>query len=60
MYQRKTVDRFDIECLYETGWEVECSEYSLREAKQTRREYAENTGRSTRIVKHRERIAENE
>ena len=39
MYERKTIDRWDIETNYGDGWEVECSEYTRAEAKRTYREY---------------------
>ncbi len=58
MYQRKTRDRWDIMTNYGYGWEAECSEYSATEARQTAREYRENTRAAVRIEKHRERIEE--
>ena len=33
-YNRKTIDRWDIETNYGYGWEVEISEYTLKEANQ--------------------------
>ena len=39
MYERKTIDRWDIETNYGYGWEVECSEYTRAEAKQTYKWY---------------------
>lgn len=59
-YQRKTVDRWDIETNYGYGWEVEVSEYSSFEAKRTRREYLENARGllGIRIVKRREKKEE--
>lgn len=56
-YARKTRDRWDIMTNYGYGWECECSEYTLKEARQTLREYRENAcGRfSVRMEKHRER-----
>lgn len=56
MYTRKTKDVWTIECLYSTGWEVECYEYTLKDAKKQAMCYRENTNRPARIVKHRERI----
>lgn len=58
MYKRITRDRYDIETNWGYGWECECSEYTWREAKQTAKEYRENSaGRySVRITKHRERL----
>lgn len=56
-YARKTRDRWDIMTNYGYGWECECSEYTLKEARQTLQEYRENAyGRfSVRMEKHRER-----
>lgn len=56
-YQRKTRDRYDIMTNYGYGWECECSEYTWREAKQTAKEYRENTKAAVRIEKHREKIS---
>lgn len=55
-YTRKTRDRWDIVTNYGYGWGVECSEYSYKEAKQTAREYRENTKAQVLIEKHREAI----
>lgn len=55
-YQRKTRDRWDIMTNYGYGWECECSEYTLNEAKQTAREYRENIQGAVRIEKHREKL----
>lgn len=57
-YTRKTRDRWDIVTNYGYGWETECSEYTYKEAKQTAKEYRENTRAAVRIEKHRERIEE--
>lgn len=58
MYERKTIDRWDIETNYGYGWEVECSEYTRAEAKRTYREYIDNVqayGKGlVRLTKHRE------
>lgn len=58
MYERKTIDRWDIETNYGDGWEVECSEYTRAEAKRTYREYRDNVqfyGKGlVRLTKHRE------
>ena len=60
MYERKTIDRWDIETNYGDGWEVECSEYTRAEAKHTYREYRDNVqfyGKGlVRLTKHREKI----
>lgn len=60
MYERKTIDRWDIETNYGYGWEVECSEYTRAEAKRTYREYRDNVqfyGKGlVRLTKHREKI----
>ena len=62
MYVRKTVDRWDIETNYGTGWEVECCEYSYKEAKQRYREYLLNASGllDIRIKKRREKKEEGE
>ncbi len=57
MYVRKTVDRWDIETNYGYGWEVECSEYTLKDAKMQLRCYRDNISGLVRLVKRRERIA---
>lgn len=57
-YTRKTRDRWDIMTNYGYGWECEVSEYTWPEAKQTAKEYRENTTAAVRIEKHRERIEE--
>ena len=58
MYVRKTRDRWDIMTNYGYGWECECSEYSAKDAKQTLKEYRENSaGRfSVQLEKHREKM----
>lgn len=57
-YQRKTRDRWDIETNYGYGWDVECSEYTVKEARQTLKEYRENScGRfAVRLKKRREKL----
>lgn len=57
-YQRKTRDRWDIETNWGYGWEIECSEYTRKEARQTYKEYIENCGgrAAIRLTKHREKI----
>ena len=58
-YKRKTIDRWDIETNYGYGWDVECSEYTKKEAMTQHRCYYENpvSGRQgLRMVKRRERI----
>jgi hypothetical protein len=54
-YIRKTVDRWDIMGNYGYGWECECSEYTLKEAKQRLKEYLENGSGCYRLEKHREK-----
>lgn len=58
MYKRRTIDRWDIETNYGYGWYVECSEYTLKDARQTYKEYIDNLPDRcvVRITKHRERI----
>jgi len=60
MYTRKTRDRWDILTNWGYGWECEYSAYSPKEARQTLRDYRENScGRfAVRMEKHRERIFE--
>lgn len=59
-YKRKTVDRWDIESNWGNYWEIECSEYTKKEAYQTLKVYRENLGdrASFRLKKRRERIEE--
>ena len=57
-YIRKTVDRWDIMGNYGYGWECECSEYTLKEAKQRLKEYLENGSGCYRLEKHREKKKE--
>lgn len=58
MYKRKTIDRWDIETNYGYGWDIECSEYTLRDARQTYKEYIDNLSDRclVRLTKRRERI----
>ena len=58
-YKRKTIDRWDIMTNYGYGWECENSEYTLKDAKRSLREYRENVRADVRLEKHRERIEEN-
>ena len=64
MYKRKTRDRWDIETNYGYGWEAECCEYTIKEAREQYRCYLENVDRYgkgvTRLVKHREPIGRSE
>jgi hypothetical protein len=55
-YVRKTVDRWDIMTNYGYGWECENSEYTLKDAKRSLREYRENISGAVRLEKHREKI----
>lgn len=54
MYIRKTVDVYHIVTNYGYGWETECTESTLQEAKQTARAYRENTNAMVKIIKKRE------
>lgn len=57
-YVRKTRDRWDIETNYGYGWDVECSEYTYKEAKERLKEYRENIcGAGIRMRKRREPIS---
>ena len=57
-YQRKTRDRWDIETKWDGQWDVECSEYTWKEAKETYRDYQNNWHgeQGLRLKKRRERI----
>lgn len=57
-YQRKTYDEYDIVTNYGYGWEVECTEPTLAEAKRTKKEYIENAAGllGIKIVKRRVRL----
>lgn len=58
-YKRKTADEYQLHVNYGYGWEHELSEYTLEEARQRRKEYAENCPQyPTRIVKKRIPIKE--
>ena len=56
-YIRKTYDEYEILTNYGYGWEVEITEPTMKEAKQTVREYKENARNliDIRIRKHRVR-----
>ena len=56
-YVRKTTDEYDIETNYGYGWEVECTEETIKEARQTVRAYLDNARDlcGIRIRKHRVR-----
>lgn len=56
MYKRKTIDRWDIMANYGYGWEVECSEYTYKDAKMNLKLYRENGGGVYKLVKRRERV----
>ena len=57
-YVRKTYDEYEIVTDYGYGWEVECTEPTLAEAKKTKREYIENARglQRCKIVKRRHLI----
>ena len=57
-YVRKTRDRWDVETNYGFGWEVECSEYTWKDAKMQYRCYRDNISGLVRLVKRREPIEE--
>lgn len=56
-YVRKTYDEYDIVTNYGYGWEVECTEETMKEARQRKKEYIENARNLTgiKIVKRRVR-----
>ena len=56
MYQRKTIDRWDIMTNYGYGWECENSEYTREDAKRSLKEYRENIRGAVRLEKHREKV----
>lgn len=58
-YKRKTKDEFEVQGLYHLGWECLCTEDTLKEARQRRKEYRENERGSYRIVKRRTPITTN-
>ena len=60
-YVRKTYDEYEIVTNYGYGWEVEVTEPTYKEAKQTYREYLENARGLLGIkIIHRRRRIENE
>lgn len=56
-YIRKTYDEFDVITNYGYEWEVECTEPTIKEARERVKEYIENASglRGIRIVKRRVR-----
>lgn len=56
-YVRKTYDEYQVVTNYGYGWEVECTEETMKEARQRKKEYMENASglRGIRIVKRRVR-----
>ena len=58
MYQRKTIDRWDIMTNYGYGWECENSEYTRKDAIRSYKEYRDNIQGRVRLEKHRERLQE--
>ena len=56
MYQRKTVDRWDIMTNYGYGWECENSEYTREDAKRSYKEYRDNIQGAVKLEKHREKV----
>lgn len=56
-YVRKTYDEYNIVTNYGYGWEVECTEETMNEARQRKKEYLENARGliGIKIVKHRAR-----
>ena len=55
-YERKTVDRWDIETNYGYGWEAEYSIYDHKKAKQIYKDYVKNCRCAVRLTKHREKL----
>jgi hypothetical protein len=56
MYQRKTVDRWDVMTNYGYGWECENSEYTKEDAKRSYKEYRDNIQGAVKLEKHREKV----
>lgn len=56
MYQRKTVDVWEIQGNCGYGWECECTEESRNNAIAQAKCYRENVNYPIRIVKKREKI----
>lgn len=52
-YQRKTHDEYRISGNYGYGWDVECTEYTRREALAQLKAYRENGGGIYKLTKHR-------
>ena len=60
-YQRKTEDEYQIVTNYGYGWDVECVESTMEDARRTAKEYRENACnlRGVKIIKKRvKRIAQ--
>ncbi len=53
---RITEDEYELQGLYSHGWECLCTEGTLKEARQRKKECQKNQGGSYRIVKRRVRI----
>lgn len=52
-YQRKTQDEYVLLTNYGYGWDEEVTECTLRDMKQTAREYRLNTNAQIQIIKRR-------
>lgn len=59
-YVRKTRDEFEIQSNYGYGWDVECTEETMRQARLQARRYRENISAPVRIVKRRVSLTETE
>lgn len=53
MYIRKTREEYDIEVNYGYGWDVVCTEDTMKEARERAKEYMENDRKPVRIHKRR-------
>lgn len=53
MYQRKTVDEYELQGDYGNGWEYILTEETASAARKRKKEYTENEGIPLRIVKKR-------
>ena len=57
-YVRKTVDCWRFYCNYGCGWEHEITEYSLKDMKENRKAYQENSPYPLKIVRGREKVVQ--
>lgn len=58
MYNRKTVDSFEIHVNYGQGWEHECTEWTRHDAVMCKKTYQENCTADVKIVMKRIKVSE--